>query len=698
MLKIKKLMTGLLTASMVMGTLSGCAGMDGINININDPEKLAGMIPNELNDVDLKTENEEKAELEYWTEGSGAAASIREYVERVTDEDSDAFIPVEDRIAVFDLDGTLMGELYPSYFEYMMFIHRALYDDSYEAPEDMKEFAQALDKAVHKEGDMPMDAERLHAKYAGLSYKGMTPDELKEYTHEYMESEAEGFKNLKKGDAFYKPMVSLVKYLDANDFQCYVVSGSDRTVVRALIEDILPIPENRVIGMTYTRVASGQEDEDGLDYQYQPDDKVILGGDLVIKTIKMNKVSKISEEIGKVPVLAFGNTSGDMSMQQYTVNNEKYESQAYMVLCDDFEREYGNQEKVDTLTEWCDGHGVKTISMAMDFDTIYGEGVTTNIETGNKIFEITMPTELEGAYDIKSYENGYAVYDKEAEDAGFGGYAFSVYAYEEPSDYAGGMDEKVGEIRDGDKTLYDIVIEYPSDVQYDYQKYEDEMPETYEKLYKGAGDIVKTLDPIVEGDFEWGAGCDGEDLYSDILKKHVTAMEEKWDSDRLEKEGMSPEYNSVTVAYGSDALEKVGYAYMDLNLDGVDELMIGEIAEGDLKGTIYDIYTIVDREPAHVVSGSARDRYYALEGGMICNEYSGGADLSGWQDYDIEPNTVNLLPQLGIKMDGYEDADKPWFVRYGSDEEWNSIDEKEFDEYQSRNEYIRLDFIPLSAR
>ncbi|HCM92956.1 MAG TPA: hypothetical protein DIS78_10375 [Lachnospiraceae bacterium] len=694
---IKKIIPGLITAAMVSGLFSGCANMDGMNININDPEKLAGMITDELKDVEVTASDEKKAALEYWSEGSEAAASIRDYVEKVTDEDSDAFIPVEDRIAVFDLDGTLMGELYPSYFEYMMFIHRALDDESYEAPEDMKEFAQALNLAVHKEGDMPDNSERLHAKFAGLSYKGMTPDELKEYTREFMKSEAEGFNNLKRGDAFYKPMVSLVKYLDAYDFQCYVVSGSDRTVVRALIEDLIPIPENRVIGMTYTRVASGQEDKDGLDYQYQPEDKVILGGDLVIKTIKMNKVSKISEEIGKVPVLAFGNTSGDMSMQQYTLNNDKYESQAYMVLCDDFEREYGNQEKVDTLTKWCDEHGVKTISMAMDFATIYGDDVTINTEAENKIFEITMPEDLDGTYDVKSYKNGYAVYDKEAEDAGFGGYAFSVYAYENPSDYAGGMDEKVGEIKDGDKTLYDIVVEYPSDVQYDYQKYTDKMPESYEKLYDGAEDIVKTLDPLGEGDFEWGAGCKGEDLYGDVIEKFKTAMEEKWDSNKLEEEDMSPEYNAVTVAYGGDAISKVGYAYMDLNNDGVEELMVGEIADGDLKGTIYDIYTIVDRKPAHVVSGSARDRYYALEYGMICNEYSGGADLTGWQTYDIEPNTVNLLPQLGVKEDGYEDKDNPWFVNYGlSDEEWEKIDEDQFDEYKSRLTYVRPDFTPLS--
>ncbi|MBQ7480341.1 MAG: hypothetical protein IJT80_00510, partial [Lachnospiraceae bacterium] len=296
----------------------------------------------------------------------------------------------------------------------------------------------------------------------------------------------------------------------------------------------------------------------------------------------------------------------------------------------------------------------------------------------------------------ESRKNGYFVYDKESKEAGFGGFVFSVFAYEKPSDYAGGMDKKVGEIRKDDKTLYDVVVGYPSDVQYDYTKYEDKAPETYEKLYDGAEDIIRTL-KSVDGDFEWGAGCKGEDMYSGIIEKHITAIKEKWDSDKLESNDMSPEYNAINVATGGDALDTVGYAFHDTNCDGVDELLIGEIAEGELKGTVYDIYTIVDRKPAHVVSGSVRDRYYALENSMICNEYSGGADLTGWQSYDIEPNTVNLLPQLGIKMDGYENKEKPWFVNYAEPDTWENIDEEQFDEFKSRLEYIRFDFSPLSG-
>ncbi|MCR4924242.1 MAG: haloacid dehalogenase-like hydrolase [Lachnospiraceae bacterium] len=664
--------------------LAGCTSTYGT---------IAG--PDEGSDSAAIDKSETTADLEDWTEGSEVVTSIKDYVARVTDPESESYIPPEDRIVVFDLDGTLIGELYPSYFEYMMFIHRALYDDSYKAPEDMKKFAKDLEEGIANKS-MPDNPERNHAKYAGEAYKGMTIDELKEYTHEFMKTEATGFNNLTRGDAFYKPMVSLVNYLDANDFICYIVSGSDRTIVRALIEDKLPIPEERVIGMSYSMVASGQGDTDGLDYLYKADDEVILGGDLIIKTIKMNKVSEIAQEIGKVPVLAFGNSSGDESMQQYTLNNDKYESKAFMVLCDDLSREYGNLDKAAKLQDFCDETGIETISMCNDFATIYGDDVTLNEEAENEVFTVTMPKELDGIYELKSRKNGVLIYDKASKDAGFGGYVYSIFAYADPSEYSGVVDVKRGEIKKDDETLYDIVVGEATDVQYDYQENTDGMPESYKKLCDSLEDILKTIKPLEDGKFVLGAGCEGQDLYSEILNEYIKAIEEKWDSAKLEENNMSPEYSSVNAASDGNGLKNIGYAYYDVNSDGVEELLIGEILKDELKGTAYDIYTIVDRKPQHVVSGSGRDRYYALEGGLLCNERSGGADETEWIIYNITPNSTELYPQMGLKYDGYEDKENPWFISYDFEgDEWESISEKDYDDYKSRNKYIRFDFTPL---
>ena len=387
MKNVRKIISTILALSMTAALLAGCTiSVDPttgeVNVDTTQAEVDAVRGGGEVIDFPGNTagDTEEdyaayEPQLEYWTEGSPVKAEIEQYVAEVTNPTSDKFIPIEDRIACFDMDGTLIGELYPSYFEYMMFIHRALYDKNYKAPEDMKKFAKDLEEGIYT-GDMPENHERLHAKFAGQSYAGMTPDELKAYTKEFMNTEAEGFNNLTRGEAFYLPMVSLVNYLTANDFICYIVSGSDRTIVRGIIEDTLPIPSNRIIGMSYSMVATGQDGKDGLDYLYAPEDDVVLGGDLIIKTIKMNKVSQIALEIGKVPVLAFGNSSGDLSMAQYAKSNKNYEGKAFMVLCDDTERELGKPDKAASLKKTCDELGFTTISMRDDFATIYGDDVT----------------------------------------------------------------------------------------------------------------------------------------------------------------------------------------------------------------------------------------------------------------------------------------------------------------------------------
>ena len=316
-----------------------------------------------------------EAKLEYWTEDSPAAASIEKWVKEVTDPSSLKYIPPEDRIVVSDLDGTLIGELYPAYFDYCMFVHRALYDDTYEAPEDMKDFAHELEEAF-KTRTLPKGSDVIHAKFAAEAYKGMTIDELKKYTRKFLRSKAEGFENLTRGEAYYKPMKSLIDYLRANDFTVYVCSGTDRTLVREIVAEMFDIPAYHVIGTDTTLKAEHQGDSDGLDYLLKPNDDIVFGGEFITKNLKMNKVNVIAQEIGVVPVLALGNSTGDLSMCQYTTMNQHYDGRAYLLLCDDTEREYGKPDVAASLKKTCEELGFETVSMRDDFATIYGDDVT----------------------------------------------------------------------------------------------------------------------------------------------------------------------------------------------------------------------------------------------------------------------------------------------------------------------------------
>ena len=89
----------------------------------------------------------------------------------------------------------------------------------------------------------------------------------------------------------------------------------------------------------------------------------------------MNKVSLIARQIGRQPVLAFGNSGGDTSMLNYTVQKNKYKSAAFVLLCDDLDRELGNQKKADSMAKSAKDNGWITVSMKNDFKTIYGDNV-----------------------------------------------------------------------------------------------------------------------------------------------------------------------------------------------------------------------------------------------------------------------------------------------------------------------------------
>ena len=309
----------------------------------------------------------------------------------------------------------------------------------------------------------------------------------------------------------------------------------------------------------------------------------------------------------------------------------------------------------------------------------------------NKLFSITLPYDLKDVCVIKKEKNKISVFHKESKKAGFGGFAFGVKAYEKPSEYAnmpGG--KKIGELKVSGKVekLYDIVLKQPTDVQYDYTK-GPKAPESYKRLYDLAYSIK--IEGVNGATYFKGQGTRGDSLYKDILTKHITAIKEKWDSIKLEQEQMSYMYNKDV---------KIGYIYYDVNCDGIEELLIGEIAEGDWKGIIYDIYTMVDRQPKHVVSGGTRNRFYVCDNSFICNEYSSGALESGVRVYNLVENSTELFPQVSFKYDAYKNYKNPWFLTYGSkvdEDEWENVSEEKFKERKKVfNQYERFEFTPLN--
>lgn len=310
----------------------------------------------------------------YWEKNSPAKEKLVAYVKDVTDKKSKNFIPIEDRIAVFDMDGTFLCETAPYYFEWMLYLERALYDENFTPSQKDLDYAKIIEKAIRETKQFPKNVDIDEQKSQDSVFIGMTPAEYKNYIENFMKKPVEGLTNLKWGEAFYLPMVEVIKYLEKNDFTVYVVSGTDREICRVLIGDIFGIPKNQVIGSDAKILSNNQDDVDGLRYKYTKDDYLIRG-EFVIKNLQMNKTSAIYREIGKQPVLAFGNSGGDLSMINYTINHNKYKSLGFFVICDDTDREFGKPKRAVSDTELAKNNGWQPISMRNDWKTIYGDDV-----------------------------------------------------------------------------------------------------------------------------------------------------------------------------------------------------------------------------------------------------------------------------------------------------------------------------------
>jgi phosphoglycolate phosphatase-like HAD superfamily hydrolase len=304
-------------------------------------------------------------------------AELIAFVEAAVNPESEGYIPEESRIAVFDLDGTLFCETDPVYYDHRLLRYRVLEDPDYKdkATDFEKEVAHKVDEFAET-GVYPENMDTDHGKAVASSFKGMTLGEFQEYNLAFRNRPANGYSNLTIGDGFYIPMLEVVDYLQENGFLCFVVSGTDRLILRGICEDKLNIPFERIIGSDERIIANEQGTEDGLDYQFTKSDDLILSGEFQVKNLKMNKVAVIAQEIGKQPVLSFGNSSGDSSMANYTITRNQYPSKAFMLCCDDTVRENGNLEKAKAMEESCEKNGWIPISMKNDWKTIYGDSVT----------------------------------------------------------------------------------------------------------------------------------------------------------------------------------------------------------------------------------------------------------------------------------------------------------------------------------
>ena len=315
-----------------------------------------------------------------WQASSDSLAELVAFVQDACDPASPNYLEPEDRVATFDMDGTLISEKAPYYLDYMVLLHRVLDDPAYEADAADIESCETIRSFVERGESPDMSSERR--RMTASVFAGMTPEDFRAYVDEFLDAtEVRGFEGMTYGETFYLPMREMVAYLRANDFDVWVVSGCQREITRAVAAR-LGIAPDRVIGTDIEYATSGQGDQDPTDFNMGQDEDVVQSVPLLQKCEKAVKPLAIAREIGRRPVLAFGNSSGDYSMLNYA---EASGGMGLIVVCDDTEREYGSAEKAAEVIEEAKSQGWTTFSMRDDWATIYGEGVVKTERVNDEV-------------------------------------------------------------------------------------------------------------------------------------------------------------------------------------------------------------------------------------------------------------------------------------------------------------------------
>ena len=242
--------------------------------------------------------------LPSWHDGP-TKKSIVDFVQTVTTPDSQGFVKPEARIAVFDNDGTLWSEQ-PGYFE-ELFAFDEIKRMAPQHPEwkDQQPFKAVLenDHKALAEGGMEGLLKIFMASHAGL-----TTEQFRDTVNTWVKQARHPTTGKPYTEMVYQPMLEVLDYLRDQGFKTYIVSGGDTGFMRVFAEQIYGIPPEQVIGSTFVT-------------QYQ----LVDGKPTILRTAKIahnddgpGKPESIDSIIGRRPILAFGNSDGDLQMLQWT--------------------------------------------------------------------------------------------------------------------------------------------------------------------------------------------------------------------------------------------------------------------------------------------------------------------------------------------------------------------------------------------
>lgn len=280
-------------------------------------------------------------------------------------------IPVEDRVAVFDMDGTISCEtpLWPEMAVMVQGLMDQLAKDSTLIQQTAYQYAKKL-------YENPADTTVLnHLVVNGVNYQdsitmkafyNVDHEAYVDYARKYLTSTKAPKYNLTYSEQFYQPMLELLELLKANQFQIYIVSGSTEGIIWSICPQTIGLDRSHLIG---TRQMMTPVYNKGGEASF-----VLQKGIFPPKNDGNGKGLNIYSAIGKIPVLAFGNTTGDFGMF-HLASTSKYPHMALMLNHDDAAREYAYEPYHGTAVHgWQDSlrvNGWLQVDMSKEFNTVW---------------------------------------------------------------------------------------------------------------------------------------------------------------------------------------------------------------------------------------------------------------------------------------------------------------------------------------
>lgn len=300
--------------------------------------------------------------LPSWNAGDTKSAII-DFVNAVTTPGSEAYVDPAERIATFDNDGNLWAEQ-PFYFQ----VQYALDTVKKMAAEDPSLAEKSATLKAAAEGDLEgvlAGGEKGLLEVIAISHSGMTTEEFKQSVADWLAVTTHPGTGQPYNAMIYQPMLELLSYLRENGFKTYIVSGGGIDFVRVFSEQAYGIPPEQVVGSSIRaeyRIIDGKAVTAKLPELFFYDDKE-------------GKPVAINHHIGRRPLIASGNSDGDLQMLEYATMGDR-SGLAILLHHTDADREwaYDRGSKIGNLDKALDEaseQGWVVVDMKEDWRTVF---------------------------------------------------------------------------------------------------------------------------------------------------------------------------------------------------------------------------------------------------------------------------------------------------------------------------------------